>query len=441
MTLAAVFALAVAGLLVYHWEGRGSGFALEPLNVVMFGAVTWFLVVAHLHKDVVPTHMQARALARLRVTVVVPAYNEDPVVMRKLLTSLAAQTRLPQRVHFVNDGSALAVRPDGSEYDDVEEEVRRWRHEDAPAGLEVRYDRIANSGKRHAQAVAFSADPAADVFVTVDSDTVLDRNAVKRGLAPFSRRQVTASAGLLLALNYKASLLTRLIDLSFACSFLIGRASWSVLSSVTVNCGGLAFYRADVIRKYLPEYLTQTVLGRQVMSGDDRMLTTYALLEGRTCFQQGAVGYTLMPENMSHLTRQRIRWWRSWGWGNMWIIRRFPVTRVVWWLVAWQFASLVLWTIAWPAVLVAGPLETHRFPWQFFAYMAVLGYVRSLRYLTLRYEGRPFRSQLLTFALAPLSSLLSLYACSALQYPGLATFAKTGWGTRQKVEVGMEGDG
>ena len=132
------------------------------------------------------------------------------------------------------------------------------------------------------------------------------------------------------------------------------------------------------------------------------------------------------------------RWWRSWGWGNMWIIRRFPVTRIAWWLVAWQFISLVLWTIAWPTILIAGPIKSHRFPWEFFAYMGVLAYVRSLRYLTIRHGGRRFRSQLLAFALAPLASLLSLYVCSALQYPGIATFAKTGWGTRQKVEVALE---
>jgi hyaluronan synthase len=430
--LTVVFAAVIVVLAWYHWRERLSGFALEPVNLVMFGAVAWFLVIAHLHRDVIPGPGQAALLARLRLTVVVPLYNEDLATVREMLRSLASQTRLPQRVHLVNDGTPLA---EGGT-DDVLAEVSRWRLT-APASVEVRYDRIPNSGKRHAQAVAFRADPAADVFATVDSDTVLDPQAFEAGLAPFARPRVTAVAGLLLGLNYRANLLTRLVDLSFVSSFLIGRASWSVLSSVTVNCGGLSFYRAGVIRKWLPAYLSQTVMGKPVMFGDDRMLTTYALLEGRTCFQQSATGRTLLPANMSHLTRQRIRWWRSWYWGNMWIIRYFPMTRAVWWLVAWQYTSLLLWTAAWPAVLVAGPLASGHFPWQFFAYMTVLGWVRSIRYLTLRHPDRPFRSQLAVFALAPLSSLLSLYVCSVLQYAGFATFGRTGWGTRGSIEVGI----
>lgn len=426
----------MAGLIWYHWRSRSSGFVLAPLDLAVFAGVSFFLILAHLHRDVRATPAQMVRLAMLRVTVIVPVYHEDLPTLRRLLASLAAQTRPVQRIHIVNDGSTLATGPDGREFDDVAAAVDGWRPF-MPRGIELRYDRISNSGKRHAQAVAIRADPEADVFATVDSDTVLDQQAVEHGLAPFSRRKVTAVAGLLLTLNYDANLLTRLIDISFVTSFLIGRASWSRLSSVTVNCGGLAFYRAGVVRKWLDDYLTQTVLGNQAMSGDDRMLTTYALLEGRTAFQQSSVGYTLVPARLSHLTKQRLRWWRSWGWGNLWIIRHFPITRVAWWLVAWQIVELVLWTIAWPVVLIADPLRDHHFPWAFFVYMAMLSYVRTTKYLTVRYEGRRFRSQLASFMLAPLSGLLSLYVCSVLQYPGLATFARTGWGTRAQVEVGI----
>ena len=436
IALSAIFTIAIVLLIYYHWEQRYSGFALEPVTILIFSVIATFLVLAWTHHDVVPTEAQERTLNSLRVNLVIPVHNEDPVTFCKLLDSIAAQTRHVQRVHIMNDASDLVVSPDGTEYDEIKYAVARWLWA-SKKPFEVYYERVPKQGKRHVQFIAFDADPEADVFITVDSDTILDPFAVEKGIAPFCKRDVSAVAGLLLSLNYNANLLTRLIDLQFVSSFLIGRASWGRLSSVTVNCGGLAFYRASVVRKWKEEYLTQTVCGKPCTFGDDRMLTTYALMEGRTVFQQGSVGYTLLPENLGHLTRQRIRWWRSWGWGNLWIIRRFSLSRMAWWLTAWQFVDLVLWTVAWPVVFIIDPLMDHRVPWAFFIYVFVLSYVRALRYMTIRHEGRGFCSKAGTVLMAPLSSVLALYVCSVLQYPGIATFTKTGWGTRKTVEVGL----
>lgn len=192
VVLTLTFAAALAALAWYHWLSRRSGFVLAPLDAAIFAAVSFFLILAHLHRDVRPRPSQAAALAKLRVTVVVPLYNEDMPTVHRMLDSLAAQTRPVQRIHIVNDGSRLAVGPDG-EFDDVAAVVDGWRPL-MPQHTEMRYDRIANSGKRHAQAVAFRADPDANVFVTVDSDTVLDPHAIEYGLAPLCRRKVNAVA-------------------------------------------------------------------------------------------------------------------------------------------------------------------------------------------------------------------------------------------------------
>lgn len=56
----------------------------------------------------------------------------------------------------------------------------------------------------------------------------------------------------------------------------------------------------------------------------------------------------------------------------------------------------------------------------------------------MRRADESYRSQLLTYALAPLCSLLQVYLGWMLQYVGLCTFAKTGWSTRAQVEVGLE---
>lgn len=73
----------------------------------------------------------------------------------------------------------------------------------------------------------------------------------------------------------------------------------------------------------------------------------------------------------------------------------------------------------------------------FLFYMVLLSYVRSVRYLSVRRPDQTFLSQLVTFALAPVSSLFNVYLCSMLQYVGLVTCLKTGWSTRAEVEVSL----
>jgi hyaluronan synthase len=417
---------AVMALADYHWlQAEQSLNVLIAINVFGFGWITFSLLASFTHKDIRTTGRQQAQLDSLRVSVVVPVYNEDPKVFRAMLDSVLAQTRKVQRLHVVDDGSKT---------DECWRVFRLWA-KTAPLDMEVEFSRIENSKKRHAQSVAFHADTKADVWVTLDSDTVLDPNAILEGLKPFSRPKVTAVAGLLVTLNDDKNLLTRMTDLGFTMSFLNGRASWSLLRSVVVSCGGLAFYRGWVVRKYLGAYLTQTVWGKKVVSGDDRMMTCYALQEGHTVLQEGSMGYTLTPENLSHLTRQRIRWWRSFFWGGGWLIQNFSVFKPAWWLVAWQFVSFVLFTFALPVVLLVGPIRTQHIPWEFFVYTGVLSYISSIRFLALKRPDRSTAYRFCTWLMAPLSSLLHMYLCAVLQYVGLATFMKTGWGTRAEVEV------
>lgn len=458
LPIAAAAAAAIAGLAIHHvTQASADGFT--NLELVAFAAFLWLTFTAlgpYLHRDVPAASGRVAAmLDRLRVTVVIPAHNEDPAMFRAMLDSLAAQTRLPQRVHVVENGD-----PEAGYRPTLREVFSAWQLT-APAEVETQYDFHPVAGKREAQAVAFRADPTADVFHTVDSDVELDAEAIERGILPFRSRRVMGVAGLLIGRNIRRprpdgdresvrgrvrhasrNLLTRVVELSFVCSFLNGRASWSLLGSVGVNSGGHSFYRASVVRAYLHHYLTHTIAGRRMSYGDDAMLTRYALLEGSCVFQMGSYGYTLHPENMGHLTKQRLRWWRSFFWGNVWLLRAFPATRAIWWLTAWKFVSFAWMSIAVPLVLFVGPARDAAagvldLPWEFFAWLAGVAYVSTARYLAIRRPGESLRSHLFTWALAPLSALLSLYIGFALQYAGLATCLRTGWSTRQRVEVGL----
>lgn len=411
----------------YHQFLTGQATAFIVVACLSFLWLTATLWLASTHEDVVVDDPdELAALDALRVTVVMPVYNEDPETFRRALDSIARQTRPVQRVHVVDDGSRTR---------DCELEVQRFaRHH---PWLEVECTRVPNDGKREAQAVAFRADPQADVFVTMDSDTVLVPTAIASGLMPFTDPEVTSVAGMLVGLNRGSGLLTRLVDLGYTISTLNTRAFQSRLRSVCVNQGPLALYRAEVPRKWLDTYLGQTFLGRRVVSGDDRMLTNFSLMEGRTVLQQSALGATLLPTSLSHLTRQRVRWSRSFFRGGMWLIRHLPVTRAAWWIMAWRYVTFCLFTVMYPTILLVQPVREGYLPIAFFVYICLLSYAKSARYLTVRLEGEPRWSPVLTYALAPVSTLLHFYLSTLLRYVGLLTVRSTGWGTRAAVEVSL----
>ena len=290
------------------------------------------------------------------------------------------------------------------------------------AGVELTYTRLQhNGGVRRAQAAAFRADPKADVWCTLDPDTILDPKSFEKGMIPFSRRRVTAVSALLLSLNYNKNLLTRLVDVGFVMAYTVGRTSQSMLRSVQVCSGALSFYRAAALRPYLDHFVRQELRGRHLRNGNDMMMTTYALMEGSAVYQESSVGFTDQPETLRALTAQRLRWWRDWTWGIVWQIRHLPTGRVAWWLAVEQLFEFCLWTAAWPLALVVYPLAGGFFPWPVAVYLTLMAYVRATRYLAVRRADQSRKDQLLSFALSPLACGLTLYIGMLLQYWAIFT--------------------
>src|SRR5262245_37417059 len=203
------------------------------------------------------------ALSNLRVGIVVPFYNEDPDYFTGCLASITRQTRPPDAVWLIDDGSR------DPRCLEIARSFALLKHP-----FEVHVVHQENAGKRHAQANAFRNDRA-DIWLTCDSDTILADEAIEEGLKPFCDRRVYAVAGLTLGHNWKRNVLTRIIDIEFVNSFLIGRASASRSGSVIVACGTIAFYRDKVVYDHLDDYLNETFCGKPVKAGDDRRLTQY----------------------------------------------------------------------------------------------------------------------------------------------------------------------
>lgn len=374
-------------------------------------------------------------LDSLTVDVVVPIYNEDPALLAAGIRGLAAQTRQPRAVWLIDDGS----QRDGAPVPILTEpEVLDAIAEAEAAGIRVEAHRQVNKGKRWAQSTGFARSDA-DIFVTIDSDTYLDPHAVEKLLVPFSRESVASVAGLACGQNYRKSLLTRAIDIGFTMSFIQGRMAEGYFGQVRVNCGIIAAYRGEVVRDNLHRYLNQRFLGLPVKAGDDRALTFFAKERGRTEFQPEAIAYSALPERLSHLVRQRMRWARSWVWGSFWLLRRpvlsadflFTFTQL---LGILGFGVVLTLGVTGSALGAISPMMLVNLG----ITATVIGAVVHLRYLVSVHTGDPFWQRLATWLCSPIGTLL--YVGLFLPLYWVAMFRprpQQTWGTRQQVEVGL----
>lgn len=423
LLLGLVFAAGLAGFIYYEYRQRIPGSWLALGDLAFFAWTAAQLALAHLHRDVREDISQRCRPGRMRLLVALPVWKVEEPTFQRCLSSILNQTRLPQRLHVVSDCSPLTPHPQsGLPHDELRRITDEWRPLAAMHGVELVYTRLPrNGGVRRAQATAFRADSSAEIWCTLDPDTILDSRCFEQALLPFQRRQVTAVAALLLSLNHRHSLLTRLVDIGFVMAYTVGRTSQSVLKSVQVCSGALGFYRASALRPYLRHFVSQELGGMHLRNGNDMMMTTYALMSGSAVYQESAVGFTAQPETMRALTAQRLRWWRDWAWGIIWQVRHLPMTRAAWWLSTEQVVEFFLWTAVWPIALIVLPVEGGFVPWPVAIYLTLMSYVRATRYLSIRRADQSRADQLLSYLLAPLACALTLYVGTLLQYWAVLT--------------------
>jgi hyaluronan synthase len=392
----------------------------------VFVLLTWQMTAACLERPV----RGRRGTGKLMTAVAIPVFNEDPELLTRCLDSVLAQSRRPDLVLVTDDGSAV-------DYSQVRAEFEAAA---AAAGVVASWERFpVNRGKRNAQAAAFRGAPQADIYITVDSDAILDYHAIAEGLKPFADPEVQSVAGLLLVANHRRNLLTRATELWFVTSQLTDRSAQSTFRSVLVNAGTFALYRAEVVRAGLEAYLSETFFGRPVEFSDDSLLTLYALLAGKTVQQPTAIGFTAMPETLSHHVRQYLRWMRGSTIRTFWRFRYLPLDRYAYWQHMLRWVQAFTTTPLFLAVVIAEPAIHGSWSPRLLVVMVLVGYGRGLRYLTIRRYDEPWWSRLLTWLLAPLVGAWQYTVLRGIWWYGMATCLRTGWGTRQHgVEVALE---
>ena len=234
------------------------------------------------------------------LTVVVPAYNEGPLV-QETLRSLATGD--------YPEGKLQLIAVDDGSKDDTWTYIENAAQEFPGRILTIR--QLKNSGKRKALYEGFKR-ATGDVLVTVDSDSVVDKDTLRNLASPFvGDPDCGAVAGNVRVLNRKA-VIPCMLEVSFVFSFEFVRSAQSVLRTVFCTPGALAAYRRDLVMNVLEEWVNQTFLGREANIGEDRAITNLILRQGKSVlFQRNATVYTNVPEEYQGLCKMLIRWGRS----------------------------------------------------------------------------------------------------------------------------------
>lgn len=234
------------------------------------------------------------------ITVIVPAYNEGQQISETIHSVMRSDYPADKfEVIAINDGSG----------DDTWE----WMESAAKQypGRVTALNHSRNSGKKHALCTGIGK-AAGEIIVTIDSDSEIVPDALRKIVSPFADPKVGAVAGNVRVMNLREGCIPKMLDTAFAFGFEFMRAAQSKIHSVLCTPGALSAYRTSAIKPLIPKWLNQTFLGCPASIGEDRAITSMLIRSGwYSDFQSNAFVFTRMPITYSGVFKMLTRWCRS----------------------------------------------------------------------------------------------------------------------------------
>lgn len=266
------------------------------------------------------------------VSLIVPCYNEQATIATSVRSLL--QLEYPEfEIVVVNDGSsdatldvlvhefALAPFPEAYRVrlrtQPVRSVYRSARHGN------IRVIDKQNGGKADALNAGIN-DARYPLFCSVDADSILSRDSLKRVVEPFLEDADTVAAGgtvriangctvqegFLVAPGLPRNPLALVQVIEYLRAFLFGRLGWSPINALLIISGAFGVFRKEAVVE-AGGYRTDTL-------GEDMELVVrlhrQRRLAGKPCritFVPDPICWTEAPEDLATLRRQRVRWQRG----------------------------------------------------------------------------------------------------------------------------------
>lgn len=232
-------------------------------------------------------HREATAGFNPRIAVLVPAYNEEKVIVRTVRSVL----------HSDYENLRVIVIDDGSKDATYETAKAAFPREMAEGRVEVLTK--PNGGK--AAALNYAVERLEEEFyVGIDADTVIAADAISKLIPHFEDEAVGAVAGNAKVGN-RVNLWTRWQALEYITSQNFERRALDLFNVVTVVPGAIGAWRTVGV-KAAGCYPMNTV-------AEDADLTMNLLEHGyKVVYEDRALAFTEAPIDASGLMRQRFRW-------------------------------------------------------------------------------------------------------------------------------------
>jgi cellulose synthase/poly-beta-1,6-N-acetylglucosamine synthase-like glycosyltransferase/spore germination protein YaaH/peptidoglycan/xylan/chitin deacetylase (PgdA/CDA1 family) len=218
------------------------------------------------------------------VTVLIPAHNEESVIVQTVQSVLHSDLN---EIHVI-------VVDDGSSDRTLELLQGNFGKNDR-----VQIIHQVNQGKAAALNNALSYAKT-EFVVTIDADTEIERDAIRKLLRHFSDPKVGAVAGNVKVGN-RSRWLTRWQALEYITSQNMEKRAFDLLNCITVVPGALGAWRREAI---------EAVGGitADTVAEDADLTIAIRRLGWRVTYDEEAIAWTEAPETPGQLIRQRFRW-------------------------------------------------------------------------------------------------------------------------------------
>jgi cellulose synthase/poly-beta-1,6-N-acetylglucosamine synthase-like glycosyltransferase len=278
------------------------------------------------------------------ISIIVPAYNEEVSILSCL--HMLSELDYPDvEIIVVNDGSKDGTYKKVTKQfvfgndlkDSIDEQLKTKKIKCAykeNTGKIIFIDK-ENGGK--ADAINAGINYSTKKYIcTIDADSILDGQALKKVVKPLFKPETLVSGGQLAAANDIKIVHNRVVSakmprniwvlwqvIEYIKSFMISRLSLSKINSLLVMSGAFSLYRREDLMKvggFLTAhnnhpYIMETIgSGRQTVCEDMEIVVRLVRyykekkLKGKAVFIPQPVCWTEVPDNPLNLYKQRVRW-------------------------------------------------------------------------------------------------------------------------------------